>query len=58
MYNSDSINVNDENIERQLSQEYTAMAYCDMQPVPLPSPAQSTVDITRRKSIFCVFIVL
>jgi hypothetical protein len=51
MYNS-SININDENVDQHLSQEYFDKSYHDMQPVSFASVSQSTIDINRRKSIF------
>ncbi|CAF4394843.1 unnamed protein product [Rotaria sp. Silwood2] len=50
MYNSSSLNINDENIEQQLSQEYSDKSYHDMQPASFVSISQSTVDINHQGS--------
>ncbi|CAF2852253.1 unnamed protein product [Rotaria sp. Silwood2] len=50
MYNSSSLNINDENVEQQLSQEYSDKSYHDMQPASFVSISQSTVDINHQGS--------
>jgi hypothetical protein len=56
MYNSFSLNINDENVEQQVSQEYADKLYHDMQPAAsFVSIPQSPVDINRRKGVFRTF---
>ncbi|CAF1286528.1 unnamed protein product [Rotaria sordida] len=47
MYNSSSPNINDENVEQQLSQEYSDKSYHHMQPVSFICNSQSTIDINH-----------
>jgi hypothetical protein len=52
MYNSPEININDENVDQQISQEYSDNTYHEMQPVSFASISQSIADINSRKSSF------
>jgi hypothetical protein len=55
MYNRSLINNNNENMEQQLSQEYSTQSYHEMQPASFISIPQSTIDISRRKLGFFSF---